>query len=83
MNNQTMRLAVEAGFLDGDLELFPETIERFAELVRADEREACAKLCLEPIHYGQVQNNRSTVGGKKYVRDKTAQECAYLIRARG
>jgi len=47
MNNQTMRLAVAAGFLDGDLELFPETIERFAELVRQDEREACAKLCDE------------------------------------
>jgi len=46
------------------------------------EREACAALCLEPIHYGQVQNNKSTVGGNKYVRDKTAQECAYLIRAR-
>ena len=45
MNNQTMRLAVEAGFLDGDLELFPETIDHFAELVRADEREACAALC--------------------------------------
>ena len=45
MNDQTMRLAVEAGFLDGDLELFPETIERFAELVRQDEREACAALC--------------------------------------
>jgi len=40
-----MRLAIEAGFLDGDLELFPETIDHFAELVRADEREACAKLC--------------------------------------
>ena len=47
------------------------------------EREACAKLCLEPIYYGQVQNNRSTVGGNKYVRDKTAQECAAAIRARG
>jgi len=45
MNEKTMRLAIEAGFLNGDLELFPETIERFAELVRQDEREACAKLC--------------------------------------
>jgi hypothetical protein len=36
MNDQIMRLAKEAGFLDGDLELFPETIERFAELVRQD-----------------------------------------------
>ena len=47
MSDQIMRLAKEAGFLDGDLELFPETIERFAELVRQDEREACAKLCDE------------------------------------
>ena len=38
MNDQMMRLAIEAGFLDGDLELFPETIERFAELVRRNER---------------------------------------------
>jgi hypothetical protein len=45
MSDQIMRLAKEAGFLDGNLELFPETIERFAELVRQDEREACAKLC--------------------------------------
>jgi hypothetical protein len=47
MNDQMMRLAKEAGFLDGDLELFPETIERFAELVRQDEREACAKIALK------------------------------------
>lgn len=45
MNKKIMRLAVAAGFLDGDLELFPETIERFAQLVRLDEREACAALC--------------------------------------
>ena len=53
------------------------------EQIRLDEREACAKLCLEPIHYGQVQNNKSTVGGNKYARDRTAQECAAAIRARG
>ena len=45
MNDQMMRLAIEAGFLSGDLELFPETIERFAQLVRLDEREVCAALC--------------------------------------
>jgi hypothetical protein len=44
-----MRLAMEAGFLDGDLELFPETIERFAELVRQDYlRELQA---LKPVGY--------------------------------
>ena len=39
-----MRLAIEAGFLNGDLELFPETIERFAQLVRTDECEAIARM---------------------------------------
>jgi hypothetical protein len=58
MNNQIMRLAVEAGFLDGDLELFPETIERFAELVRRNER-ALAKPEQEPVawmlpEYGDI-----------------------------
>lgn len=43
MNDQMMRLAKEAGFLNGDLELFPETIERFAELVRQDERDKCVQ----------------------------------------
>ena len=51
MNDQTMRLAVEAGFLDGDLELFPETIERFADLVRQDYlRELKA---LKPVAYAE------------------------------
>ena len=59
-----------------------EALQHYADLVRADERAECAKLCLEPIYYGQVQNNRSMVGGNKYVRDKTAQECAAAIRAR-
>ena len=49
MNDQIMRLAKEAGFLNGDLELFPETIERFAELVRQDYlRELRA---LKPVAY--------------------------------
>jgi hypothetical protein len=66
MNNQTMRLAVEAGFLDGDLELFPETIERFAELVRRNER-ALAKPEQEPVawmlpEYGDVISASETDG---------------------
>ena len=49
MNDQTMRLAIEAGFLNGDLELFPETIERFAQLVRQDEREACIDVVIQNV----------------------------------
>jgi len=58
MNNQTMRLAIEAGFLDGDLELFPETIERFAELVRQDliamYKQALTDPENQPSQYGTV-----------------------------
>ena len=54
---QVVDMALEAG-LAFDSEEFPEIwqtymnvgreeIERFAELVRADEREACAKVCEE------------------------------------
>jgi len=68
-----MRLAIEAGFLDGDLELFPETIERFAKLVRLDEREACAKLC-EDLQLTDL-GIRDWVDG--------TYDCAKAIKARG
>jgi hypothetical protein len=71
MNDQIMRLAIEAGFLNGDLELFPETIEYFADLVRQDEREACAKLCVE---MGNKQTNQLFYD---------PWDCASSIRARG
>ncbi len=70
MNDQIMRLAKEAGFLDGDLELFPETIERFAELVRQDEREACANICW-------------WIAAEWDSNSQTATQCLNAIRARG
>ena len=42
-------------------------VEKFAELVRADEREACAKLCEAMDHDGVM----------------IADDCAKAIRARG
>ena len=71
MNDQTMRLAIEAGFLDGDLELFPETIERFAKLVRQDESEACAMLCDVMAKHPE------------YAESATTKLAAAAIRARG
>ena len=53
MNKDIIRMAREAGFMvvaDGDPEIgdwyecFTHEIERFAELVRADERKACAEI---------------------------------------
>jgi hypothetical protein len=73
MNERIKELAEQAGatvnersgYTDyGTLDL---DVEKFAELVRQDEREACAKLCEE--------NERANLYGVK--------ECAKAIRARG
>jgi hypothetical protein len=45
-------------------------LERFAELVRQDEREACARLCEE-------------LSEKWYDEGGSASDCATAIRARG
>ncbi len=44
-----IRMAKEAGLNPDDLAA--QFLERFAELVRADEREACAKVC-DDLHPG-------------------------------
>ena len=49
----------------------------FEELVRADEREACAKVCEQPIDEIQITDTISEV---VYM---DAHECAAGIRARG
>ena len=52
-------------------------LERFAALVRADEREACAKVCDEliaPALYGDAD---------KSMWDVTCMDCAAAIRNRG
>ena len=71
MNERIKELAEQAGFnlgrFDvGSASLLPRRIERFAELVRQDEREACAKLCEE--------RERANLYGVK--------ECAAAIRGR-
>ncbi len=49
MNDDIIRMAQEAGLIQvsevGVIGPFPEVLERFADLARADEREACAKVC--------------------------------------
>ena len=78
--DEIIRMAKEAGGLvygsprsPGtviDVMFTPETIERFAELVAAKEREACAKVC-DARYMGD--NNRE---------DMEAKRCAEAIRAR-
>jgi len=81
-----IRLAREAGFVrvvathaDGSLTttVTPiEELERFAALVAAAEREACAKLCEETArHNEEVECDIDLLIGN--------MECATAIRARG
>ena len=56
--------------------LTPETLARFAALVAAKEREACAKVC---EHYAKALD----YGGSPYFRSQECQMAANAIRARG
>jgi hypothetical protein len=47
---EVMEMAYESGMIAG-YEGEPDLLERFAALVRADEREACAKVCDEKWIY--------------------------------
>ena len=73
MNERIRELAIKAGAGAWGDSVVPAMmdIEKFAELVRADEREQCAKVC-EARYMGD--NNRE---------DMEARRCAEAIRARG
>lgn len=77
--NKDLLIADQAGLIGpssrvGDLH---EAAQRFAELVRADEREACAMLCEQPVDELQITDDYSEM----FYRDN--KECAQAIRARG
>ena len=62
-----IEMAREAGLWPAVTDTFPKELKAFAELVRAEEREACAKVCED-----------MRVGGAEY-----EQRCENAIRARG
>ncbi len=68
------RMAREAGFVGFDGE--NGSLRRFATLVRADEREACAKVC-DSL---EEQCEKLLVSDEKW---PTPSDCAHIIRARG
>jgi hypothetical protein len=57
-----------------------ESLVRFAELVAAAEREACAKVC-DDIRYGGYVPPEDGAAATYY--NDAANECAEAIRARG
>jgi hypothetical protein len=73
-----IRLAREAELFNDDQEPLSEHLERFAALVAAVEREACAKVC-EELESQRI--NSSSLSGMIF--GSSAEECAAAIRARG
>jgi len=63
----------------------PEALERFAALVAAAEREACAKLCLEEANEAYHQEAFYLPRGNQGLLRiaEGAKRCAEAIRARG
>ena len=72
-----IEMAREAGFTEGELAFMGDNFRRFADLVRADEREQCAKVCDDlspPCGYNLTEIS---------FWDVASLECAAAIRARG
>ena len=69
-----MDMALEAGFTEREIIRVVDSITRFAALVRADEREACAKVC---------ESMRTYVDRHNAVIQSSATDCVAAIRARG
>jgi hypothetical protein len=89
MNKDIIRMAKEAGMggMLTDVVCTHAELERFAELVRASEREACAKVCEEismlystnifPEDGTSIDCNSAKMGRV------VTKNCAQSIRARG
>jgi len=72
-----IKMAQEAGFATSWTEAAGEALERFAALVAAHEREACAKVCdVLGVHPALNVFN----GGPEWY--KHGKDCAAAIRAR-
>jgi hypothetical protein len=72
------RVDSEGEVLEGDgWHIQTDIVERFAELVAAAEREACAKLCF------QMWNKWMDSEYKSEFTRPDAEDCAEAIRARG
>jgi hypothetical protein len=76
MNERIKELAEQAKFERLDMLWHADELERFAELIRQDERETCAKLC-EKVH-ADYTSDRSNDGYDW----PDGDDCAAAIRAR-
>jgi hypothetical protein len=86
MKEDIIRMAREAGLCDEDGRddnsiIITEHIKRFADLVAAAEREACAKLCETEMRDWYASQNKSAQS--KIMLYTAVYDCAAAIRARG
>ena len=73
----TIEMAQEAQISDTTIEFYKEELKALVALVRADEREACAKVC-DDLPAPDVYSDTD-----KSMWDVTCVDCAEAIRARG
>ncbi len=71
--DEIIKMATKAGFSSKQADVyFDRCLERFAALVAAAEREACAKICEEAYPYSVMHTDQHA-----------SKNCAEAIRARG
>jgi hypothetical protein len=75
MNERIKEFAHKCGFIayTGDDGTDDESLTKFADLIRADEREACAKVCEEIMEEHNPFDRQANI----------ARRCTSAIRARG
>ena len=81
--DEIVNMAKEAGFFEFNVEGWSKEFERFATLVAAHEREACAKVCDE--NAAKAEANGYTCKGETFIDGfgDGSGACAAAIRARG
>ena len=77
----TIDMAQEAQISDTTIEFYQQELKAFEALVRADEREACAKVCESEAEMFKSCAEGANDGRYDWKEDG-ARDCAYAIRAR-
>ena len=93
MNERIRELAEQAGSTHkqnlGVYQFFKDELEKFAELVSADEREACIEICVKyrdeksEKHHGKMVLTMIANYPELFGEIKGAHNCAVLINQRG
>jgi len=86
MNEQIRKFAFESAggllrFDERGFMLYEDEVEKFAELIRADEREACAKVCDGISEWYETRTDLNQT--QKQVGQLAAEVCGVRIRERG